>query len=170
MLRDSTLTAPKRTDTTEDTPYRVLFVCTGNTCRSPMAAALLLDMTAREGMSFAVSSAGLYAHNGAPISANAVAALRDAGVAETPENNYGAHVAHTVDEQMMSAADAVVAISGSHAMELLMRYPAYVAKITTLPFDIPDPFGGDAAVYRECLDMLSYAIRLKWSVGEGDAP
>lgn len=170
MSHSSTLPLSERALDLKKEPRRVLFVCTGNTCRSPMAAALLLDMAAREqgACAFAVTSAGLYARDGAPISANAVAALQAAGVQETPENSYSTHQARTVDEQMMAAADEVVAISGGHAMELLMRYPAYAAKITTLPFDIEDPFGGDLAVYRECLDALAYAIRLKWAMGEGE--
>ena len=171
MSQDNVLCAPMKGNAAEKEAYRVLFVCTGNTCRSPMAAALLFDMITREGENapFAVASAGLYAQDGAPITPNAVLALEAAGVRETPQNTYTAHRARTISEDMMAAADEVVAISGGHAMELMMRYPAYAAKITALPIDITDPFGGDVAVYRDCLDMLACAIRLKWFVGEGNA-
>ena len=165
------LAADKQGIITEGKPYRVLFVCTGNTCRSPMAAALFHDFMLRtrgEGAACA-ASAGLYAQTGAPITPQAVEALEAAGIAATPQNDYRAHRARLVDEQMVEEADVVVAISAAHAMELLMRYPSQAEKITTLPFDIPDPFGGDRALYEACLDKLYYAICLKWSVGEDEA-
>ena len=161
-------------------PVRVLFVCTGNTCRSPMAAALLNDkMRMREVCSamggeqapegrLVASSAGLWPTEGAPISPQAAAALAEAGVVALPDNDYTAHRARAVNEALMAAADTVVAITGAHAMELMMRFPQYAAKITTLGVDIPDPFGGDAAQYRACLQMLSYAISRRFEAGESD--
>ena len=145
-------------------PYRVLFVCTGNTCRSPMAEALFRDRMLRwrgEG-AVLVASAGLYAAVGAPISPNAVLALEAFGIADMPANPYRAHQARNVDAQLMAEADEVVAISAGHAMELLMRYPAHASKITALPLDIPDPYGGDEHCYRACLECISCAIQMKW--------
>jgi len=160
--------------------HKVLFVCTGNTCRSPMAAALLNDkMRTREVCSamgdeasplkpvFA-TSAGLWAEVGAPITALAAAALAEAGVAAVPPNDYTAHRARLVSEELMTEADEVVAITGAHAMELMMRFPQHAAKITTLGVDIPDPYGGDATRYRACLEMLCYAISRHFGVGECD--
>ena len=155
---------------------RVLFVCTGNTCRSPMAAALLNDMTRERGacslgessdcVQICAASAGLYAMDGAPISHEAVVALREAGVAPVPGNDYTAHTAATVTEQMMREASEVVAISASHAMELVMRFPEHVSKITTLSRDIPDPYGRGGAAYRECLATLIDCIRQRYFGGE----
>ncbi len=156
---------------------RILFVCTGNTCRSPMAAAILNDMARERGVCslgatksgqarIVAASAGLYAHHGAPISREAVDALREAGVAPLPDNDYTAHTAATVTEQMIKEADEVVAISASHAMELMMRFPEHISKIVTLQSDIPDPFGRGLAAYRTCLATLSYCITLRYFGGE----
>lgn len=162
-----------------DEPRRILFVCTGNTCRSPMAAALLNDLSrprelcsmsaGEDGPRFVATSAGLYATDGAPITPMAAAALAEAGVVATPINDYTAHRARTVTAAMMAAADEVVAMTGMHAMELLLRFPEHAAKIGTLPLDIPDPYGGDAVRYRDCLQLLLHAIHLRWLVRGGEA-
>ena len=130
---------------------KLVFVCTGNTCRSPMAAALYNHLF--ENGEFAASSAGLYA-DGSPISEKAADALMERGVLPTPSNDYRRHVSRNLDEKIVSEADLIVGISGSHAMEIMLRYPAYASKIAVLSEDVPDPYGGDASVYRACLDML----------------
>lgn len=160
----------------ERVPRRILFVCTGNTCRSPMAAALLRELSRpREVCSvgegspspaYLVSSAGLYAREGEPITPAAADALRAAGVVATPDNDYPAHTARNVREEMVEEADEVVGLTAAHAMELLMRFPQAATKIRTLPMDIPDPYGGDAEVYRTCLAQLRYALELAYFTGE----
>lgn len=143
-------------------PRRILFVCTGNTCRSPMAAALLNHLASGRREELVATSAGLYAREGELITAAAAEALAEAGVSPTPQNDYRAHRARLVSAALLKEADEVIAITGGHAMELMMRFPEYAARIGTLEVDIPDPFGGDGEVYRRCLEMLTLAIRRKW--------
>ena len=113
------MTKPCATDTDAPEVRRVLFVCTGNTCRSPMAAALLNHLSRpREVCSacgesgevprYAASSAGLYAMAGDPITPHAAAALAAFGVPSLPSNDYTAHRARPVTEALLEAADVVV--------------------------------------------------------------
>lgn len=134
---------------------RILFVCTGNTCRSPMAAALYNALFAGDGSR--AFSAGLAA-DGSGISRNAAMALRNAGIPATPDNNYLSHVSHTVTEADLEKADLVVGITGRHATSLLLAAPAYASRITALPVDIADPYGGDEAVYEACLTQIRTAL------------
>ena len=142
-------------------PRRVLFVCTGNTCRSPMAAELLNHRVGSREIvpTLTAASAGLYAHEGAPISQGAEVALREAGI--TPRF-FASHSATNVSAEAMREADVVLGITSRHAMELMMRYPEYAAKIEALPIDIDDPFGGDDDTYRACLETLTRALDLRF--------
>ena len=151
-------------------PKTLLFVCTGNTCRSPMAAALYNDVhRPREVCSMCDAdnesdrvalSAGLYATPGDPITPEAVSALREAGVMPAKGNDYPAHVAQSVSDALMEKADLVIGISARHAMELTLRYPQYASKITALPMDVADPFGQGIEAYRACLMQLRICLHL----------
>ncbi len=144
------------------TPRRICFVCTGNTCRSPMAAAVANALaSARDGEtpSLIATSAGLYAGEGDPITPMAVVALEHAGVRAVEGVDYHAHIAHTVTEADANAADLLVAVSGSHAMELLFRFPAAAHKIVCMPQAISDPFGGDLARYETCLGEITEGVK-----------
>ena len=135
----------------------VLFVCTGNTCRSPMCAALFNDRYA--GLTRHAVSAGLMA-DGSPISDNAVRALENADIpSRKPDNDYRSHVSHTVTEDMIASADLVVGVTSSHAMQLMLRFPAYASKINVMPTEISDPFGGNLARYEACLADIDRALR-----------
>ncbi|MFA6947950.1 MAG: hypothetical protein WCQ72_03110 [Eubacteriales bacterium] len=136
---------------------KVCFVCTGNTCRSPMAAAVLNHYGAKYG--FKAESAGLYAVTGEPITPAAEQVLRDAQIADTPENNYSAHRSRVICEETVRSCDIIVGISDSHMMALITMFPAYASKITSLPKNISDPYGGDAGVYAVCLGEITSAVR-----------
>lgn len=164
--------------TEEKQPKRVLFVCTGNTCRSPMAAALCNDaLRPREVCSAAGAeparirvrafSAGLAANEGEPMAPDAVAALEEAGILSLPQNDYKEHRARNLTEQMLEGADVVVPMSGAHAMQIFLRFPQYASKVMQLPIDIPDPYGRGLDAYRQCLAQLRMALSLCHFEGGG---
>lgn len=147
-------------DLTAKMSRRICFVCTGNTCRSPMAAAVANAMAGKEPSPRLVAiSAGLYAGAGDPITPQAVMALERAGVAPIAGLDYHTHTAHTVTEEEADADDLLVAMSGAHAMELLLRFPSAAHKITCMPQAISDPFGGDLVRYEQCLSEITEGVR-----------
>lgn len=135
-------------------PELYLFVCTGNTCRSPMAAALFNAFWNKRAVA---SSAGLAA-SGEPISDNAYRALTSRGIASVPTNNFAGHISLQVSEAMLRAASRVYGISQRHQMALISAFPEFAEKIFALPKDIPDPYGGDIQTYRHCLSMIEEAL------------
>jgi protein-tyrosine phosphatase len=143
-----------------------------------MAAALYNDMARLRGicsmgenapqLAGSATSAGLFAAEGDPISPHAATALQRAGVAATPQNNYPAHRARSVTRELVEEADLVVGLSASHAMQLMLRFPEAAQKITTLPMDIPDPYGGSQELYDACLTQLKLCLQLAFAQNEGD--
>lgn len=140
---------------------KILFVCTGNTCRSPMCAALL---NAKDNDMYAFS-AGLYA-DGSPISKNAIAALHELGVTDTKENHYSAHISHTVTQEDIVSADTVYGVTPAHAAQLRALFPAYAEKIFALPIPIFDPYGSDLDGYEQCLMDIDRAFVLLFPSAE----
>lgn len=140
----------------EHKPVRVCFVCTGNTCRSPMAAAVL-NLLGKG--AYVAESAGIAACEGDRIAENAVLALKDAGIESTEDNNYEAHRAKNINITTVEACDRLVAISASHRMALICAFPEAVDKISVMPNDIFDPFMYGFDVYRECLEQITDGIK-----------
>ncbi|MCL6577387.1 low molecular weight protein arginine phosphatase [Kyrpidia sp.] len=141
---------------------RILFVCTGNTCRSPMAAALLRRLAKQRGYSLEVRSAGLAAVPGLPASEHAREVLRRRGVEDVEE-----HRSRSVAQEDVEWADVVLTMTEGHKRMMHARFPSAVSKVFTLneyawpgenAKDIADPFGGDVEEYARCLEEIEKAL------------
>lgn len=167
-----------KTETKADQPLKVCFVCSGNTCRSPMAAAvanhlakaavpsLPKELQALAQPPLVAFSAGLYANEGEPIAPNAANALEEAGIPSLPPHSYRNHRAHTVTDQEAEQYDLIVGLTRRHAMMLWLKFPALASRITFLPIDIADPYGGDAQHYRQCLEEITKAVQERFFAAE----
>lgn len=156
MSETLTLSPDKKpTDIPAEKIRRVCFVCTGNTCRSPMAAAVYNHL--HRGEPTHAVSRGLSARAGSPIHPFAVEALRRAGIPNTPKNDYEHHLSAPVDDGIMRWADEIVCLTSRHAMTLLCAYPAYAARISVLG-EIADPWGGTQEDYDRALREIREAL------------
>ena len=143
---------------------RTLFVCTGNTCRSPMAAGLLQNKinSASAGTAYSVASAGLAAWPGQPASPEAVLVMGQRGL------SLADHRAQQVDFDQIAASRIVLTMTRAHKEALLRLFPAAEDKIFTLAeytggrIDVADPIGGTLQEYHTCADQLTKLIERAW--------
>ena len=127
---------------------RVLFVCTGNTCRSPMAEGYLKSKNIPD---LEASSCGIYA-DGSPVSKNSATVMKELGI------DISSHISKPLDKSVLKA-DKIYCMSPSHRLSLLsVGLPE--EKIFVLGDGIPDPFGGDTEIYRICRNSIVKAIDL----------
>lgn len=141
---------------------KVCFVCTGNTCRSPMAAAVYNHLNMGKDR-YAVSM-GLYAAEGMPISDNAAMALEESGILSDRDNPYREHKAKGCKRDVLCGCDYIVGISEAHTLELISRYPELALKIYSMPKSISDPWGGDLQEYKSCLCEIEAGIKELFSI------
>jgi protein-tyrosine phosphatase len=149
----------------ETAGLRIGFVCTGNTCRSPMAEALARDIVAERlriapgrigDFGFAIESMGVLAGEGAPAAEHAVTVMQRRGL------DLSRHVSEPATLERVSALDHVFGLTQSHVEALRAMLPPRKSAIVDLldpdGDDVPDPIGGSLEDYRRCADSIEKAI------------
>lgn len=116
----------------------ITFICTGNTCRSPLAEGLFKKINPE----IEVYSAGLAATFGEKVSENSVLAAKDYGV------DISEHISRPLSKELLMATDLFVCLSHSHAMQLIPV--AGKGRVYVLGSGISDPYGGSLDVYKRC--------------------
>ena len=135
----------------------VLFVCTGNICRSPMAEGLMKDLVA-DRKDLRVISAGVHAQQGAAASIDAVTALRDEGI------DLRSFRSQPVTEKLLSQCTHVFTMTQDHKRLLELLFPEHESKIQLLGEfthrggDVPDPIGQGLLTYKRCRDFIKSSL------------
>lgn len=120
----------------------ITFVCTGNTCRSPLAEGLFRKMNTEH----EIHSAGLSAFPGDRVSENSVIAARDYGV------DISGHTAQPLSKELLKTTDLFVCLSHSHAMQLIPVVGK--GRVYVLGNGISDPYGGSLETYKKCAEEI----------------
>lgn len=155
------MTHPPAAESPSVTTFNLLFVCTGNTCRSPMAEAVARSELVRRGWSHVrVGSAGISAHPGDAASEHALRVAERRGLA------LGQHRSRSLSPELVDWADLVLGMSPSH-LQVIARLGGAEKAALLGEFaageggggaTVPDPFGGDEAAYESTIEELERLV------------
>lgn len=146
----------------EPSAKRLLFVCTGNTCRSPMAEAIL---NSRGNGRLLAKSAGLFAESGSPANEKSIVTAKAHGL------SLDSHRAQNLSAALLDEADLVLCMTKTNAKLLCSRFPEYSEKVFTLAeyagkftgkslSDVADPYGGSLSDYEAAYRQLESYIEM----------
>jgi len=134
----------------------ILFVCTANICRSPIAMGLLRQMLADRGYGsdWQVESAGTWGLEGEPATAGSQAVMNSLGL------DVSDHIARRVDSDLLGLYDLILTMEMGHKEALCLEFPSFANRIFTLSEmvgekgDVEDPYGGPYSGYEQAAEDI----------------
>lgn len=142
---------------------KIMFICTGNTCRSAMADGLAKKIIKEKNLNIEVYSAGIFAQTGEHASYNSIAIMKEYDV------DIVLHKATSVDESKIKEMDLILCATKNHKAELQARYNDLKDRIFTMKeyagidndgtdMDIKDPWGYNINTFRACAAEISICV------------
>jgi len=137
----------------------IIFVCTGNTCRSPMAEGFMNKIVSDRLLDVLALSRGLMVIPGSKVSPNSVDAMKEYNI------DISNHVPKGITQSEIQNADLILTMTSSHCDALKSAFSSYSSKIFSLGSyvgmgDIPDPYGADIDEYKKCAAKIKDMIEL----------
>ena len=142
---------------------RVMFVCTGNICRSAVAEGLFIKLIKDNNLKIDVYSCGIYAENGDYATYNAIEAARyyDADISN--------HRATNIRSSQIEDMDIILCATNAHKNMVISMYPELISKVYTMKeyadiddngrnMDINDPWGHDMYTYKKCAQEINVCL------------
>lgn len=138
---------------------KVVFVCTGNTCRSPMAEALMKSKLQHYELDITVDSCGTNVYESEPVNHKAVEALKNLGI------EYCIHNSRQIDKNDVETADVILTMTQQQKYSIIKVYSDYKYKVFTIneysrdcKDDVTDPYGKSQIFYNFCVNELNTLV------------
>ena len=137
---------------------KIMFVCTGNTCRSPMAEAIAKSVFPED--KYEIISRGISVYANAPASTNAQQAVKNAGL------DLSEHVSKQISEEDIKTSDVIFTMTNAHKQMLMNVCAKYGKPIFSLAEfagsteEISDPYGGSLEVYENCFRQIAGYVNM----------
>jgi len=145
----------------KDKHFHILFVCTGNLCRSPIAEGILREMLDQAGIAHvSVSSGGTWATDGRPVEENAEWVARSQGV------DLSLHRARKLNVNLIDEADLILVMEDAHVDSVRKNYPSASDRLFIIKEfgprapggKVADPMGASLEVFQTCYDELKFEL------------